>query len=149
VKISSSELVMNTKENKEHTHTLSDKTTMTLDGKDCKAEDLKTGLKIRVTTIAADKKAVSHIEAISSHKTFAHTNDGTVVSITSSKLVMMNDDGKESSRTVSKDTTITCDGKVCKASDLKSKMKIRVTTKKTDEGAATVIEAIDKNTDFA
>jgi hypothetical protein len=28
-------------------------------------------------------------------------------------------------------------------------MKIRVTTKKTDEGAATVIEAIDKNTDFA
>jgi hypothetical protein len=62
---------------------------------------------------------------------------------------MMNEDGKEHSHTVSAQTKITCDGKVCKASDLKSKMKIRVTTKKTDEGAATVIEAIDKNTDFA
>jgi hypothetical protein len=149
VKISSSELVMNTKENKEHTHTLSDKTTMTLDGKSCKTADLKSGLKIRVTTIAADKKAVSHIEAISSHKTFAHTHDGTVVTSTGTKLVMMNEDGKEHSHSVSSETKITCDGKVCKASDLKSKMKIRVTTKKTDEGAATVIEAIDKNTDFA
>ncbi len=149
VKISSSELVMNNKENKEHTHTLTPETTMTLDGKNCKTADLKTGLKIRVTTTAADKKAVSHIEAISSHKTFAHTHDGTVVTSTDTKLVMMNDDGKEHSHTVSAQTKITCDGKVCKASDLKSKMKIRVTTKKTDEGAATVIEAIDKNSDFA
>lgn len=150
VKISSSELVMNNKENKEHTHTLSPETTMTLDGKDCKVADLRAGLKIRVTTVASDKKAVSHIEAISSHKTFAHTHDGTVVTSTGTKLVMMkNDDGKEHSHTVSPETKITCDGKVCKASDLKSKMKIRVTTKKTDEGAATIIEAIDKNTDFA
>lgn len=149
VKISASGVVMNTKENKEHTHTLSPETTVTLDGKSCKPADLKSGLKIRVTTSATDKKAVSHIEAISSHKTFAHTHDGTVVTSTGTKLVMMNEDGKEHSHSVSAETKITCDGKVCKASDLKSKMKIRVTTKKTDKDAATVIEAIDKNADFA
>ena len=149
VKITSTELVMNSKDNKEHTHTLSSATTMTLDGKDCKMEDLKAGLKIRVTTTAADKKAVSHIEGISKNTTFAHTHDGTVISSTSSKLVMTGADGKEHSHSVAADTKITCDGKVCKASDLKHKMKIRVTTKKTDDGAATVIEAIDKNTDFA
>ncbi len=149
VKISGTELLMLSKDDKEHTHTLSQETTVTLDGKDCKWDELKAGLKIRVTTQEADRKAVSHIEAISTHKTFAHTQDGTVVSSTSRKLVMTGMDGKEHSCTVSTETKITCDGKVCKASDLKSRMKIRVTTKKTDEGAATVIEAIDKNTDFA
>lgn len=149
VKISSSELVMKSKDDKEHTHTLSPETTMTLDGKDCKVADLKAGLKIRVTTTDAAKKSVSHIEAISKNATFAHTQDGTVVSSTSSKLVMTDAAGKEHSCRVATDTKITCDGKVCKASDLKSKMKIRVTTKKSDDGAATVIEAIDKNIDFA
>ncbi len=149
VKASSTELVMNSKDNKEHTHTLSPETKITLDGRECKATDLKTGLKVRVTTIAADKKAASHIEAISRNKTFAHTHDGTVVSSTSSKLVMTGSDGRDSTYTVAPDTKITCDGKVCKAADLKSRMKIRVTTKKTDKSAATVIEAIDRNGDFA
>ncbi len=149
VKISSSELVMKSKDDKEHTHTLSPDTTMTLDGKDCKVADLKAGLKIRVTTTDAAKKSVSHIEAISKNTTFANTHDGTVVSCTSGKLVMADADGKEHTCKVTADTKITCDGKVCKASDLKSKMKIRVTTKKSDDAAATVIEAIDKNADFA
>lgn len=149
VKISGTELLMLSKDDKEHTHTLSQATTVTLDGKDCKWDELKAGLKIRVTTQDADRKAVSHIEAISTNKTFAHTQDGTVVSSTSRKLVMTGMDGKEHSCTVSTETKITCDGKVCKASDLKSRMKVRVTTKKADGGAATVIEAIDKNTDFA
>jgi hypothetical protein len=149
VKITSSELVMKSKDNKEHTHTLSPETTMTLDGKDCKVADLKAGLKIRVTTPDAAKAAVSHIEAINKNTTFAHTQDGTVVSSTSSKLVMSDAGGKEHSCRVAADTKITCDGKVCKASDLKPAMKVRVTTKKSDDGEATVIEAIDKNVDFA
>jgi hypothetical protein len=149
VKISSTELVMKSKDDKEHTHTLAKDVRMTLDGTDCKAAELKTGMKIRVTTAANDTKVASHIEAISKNANFAHTHDGTVISSTSSKLIMMGKDGKEHSHTVASDTKVTCDGKVCKATDLKAKMKIRVTTKKTDEGAATTIEAIDKNSDFA
>lgn len=67
-------------------------------------------------------------------------------------LVMKDDDYEvpnEHSHSISADTKITCDGKDCKASDLKANLKIRVTTKKSDKGAATVIEAIDKNGDFA
>jgi hypothetical protein len=149
VTISSTELVMKTRDEKEHKHTLAASTTMTLDGKDCKVTDLKDGFKIRVTTVDADKKAVTNIEAISKNTTFAHTQDGTVVSSTSRKLVMTGMDGKDHTRNVAAETKITCDGKVCKTSDLKPGMKIRVTTKKTDDNAATVIEAIDKNVDFA
>jgi hypothetical protein len=149
VRISSTELVMKSEDDKEHSHTLNDSTTMTLDGKDCKVADLKTGLKIRVTTVDAEKKVVSHIEAISRNKTFANTHDGTVVSCTTTKLIMMGQDGKEHSYAVTADTKITCDGKVCKPADLKSKMKVRVTTKKSDEETAKAIEAIDKNGDFA
>jgi hypothetical protein len=149
VTISSTELVMKSKDEKEHTHTLAKDATMTLDGKDCKAAELKTGMKVRVTTAANDTKVVSHIEAISKNANFAHTHDGTVISSTGSKLVMMGKDGKEHSYSVASETKVTCDGKVCKSSDLKTKAKVRVTTKKTDEGAATVIEAIDKNGDFA
>jgi hypothetical protein len=149
VSISSTELVMKSKDEKEHTHTLAKDATMTLDGKECKAAELKAGMKIRVTTAANDTKVARHIEAISKHANFAHTHDGTVISSTSSKLIMMGQDGKEHSHTVANDTKVTCDGKVCKATDLKPRMKIRVTTKKTDEGAAIMIEAIDKNGDFA
>lgn len=149
LKISSTELVMKGNDRKEHTHTLSSATKMTLDGRDCKAADLKSGVKIRVTTVAADRKAVSRIEAIRRNAMFANTHEGAVVSSTSSELVMTDSDGNEHSHTVTADTSITCDGKVCKAADLKSKMKIRVTTKKLNEGPVTVIEAIDKNADFA
>ena len=152
VSITSSKLVMTnqgSKDGKEHTHTLATEIKVTLDGKDCKAEDLKAGTKIRVTTKTGEPKVATQIEAIDKNETFANTHDGSVVSITSSKLVMTNKDGKEHSHSVSKDTKVTCDGKVCKTSDLKAGMKIRVTTKKTDEGVAIGIEAIDKNTEFA
>ncbi|MFN8706422.1 MAG: hypothetical protein ACK526_07235 [Planctomyces sp.] len=149
VSITSTELVMRTKGKKEHTHSLSRETTITLDGRECKAADLKAGLKIRVTTIAADKVAASHIEAISSHRTFANTHDGTIVSITSSKLVMIGEKSKEHSHVVNADTKISCDGKTCKASDLKAGWKIRVTTKKKDQDTALMIEAIDQDSDFS
>lgn len=76
-------------------------------------------------------------------------HDGQLVSITSSKLVMTNKDGKEHSHAVSADTTVSCDGKVCKSSDLKPGMKIRVTLESNSPHAATRIEAIEKNLDFA
>lgn len=135
---------------KEHSHKIVTATKVTLDGKDCKAEDLKTGMTIRVTTTIKDAKVATSIEAIEKNELFANTHDGKVVSITSTKLMMTNKgDGKEHSHSVSGNTKVTCDGKVCKTSDLKAGMKIRVTTKKTDEGVAIGIEAIDKNSGFA
>lgn len=96
-----------------------------------------------------------------SSKTFV----GSVVSMIGDKLVMKSKagtdythtlatdakvkDGKEHAHSVTSDTKVTCDGKVCKTSDLKAGMKIRVTTKKTDAGAAIGIEAIDKDSGFA
>ena len=152
VSITSTKLVMTNKghkDGKEHTHTLATDAKLTLDGKACKAEDLKAGTKIRVTTTTKDAKVATHIEAIVKHETFANTHDGKVVSITSSKLMMTNNDGKEHSHSVSADTKVTCDGKDCKTSDLKAGMKIRVTTKKSDEGIAVAIEALDKHGEFA
>lgn len=149
VSATGSELVMSDKNDKEHSHTLSADTQLTLDGKDCKAEDLKAGMKIRVTTKSGNKKAATRVEAIDRNTTFANTQDGKVVSITDKKLVMTGKDGLELSRSISSDTQLTLDGKACKAGDLKAGMKIRVTTKKTDEGAAVEIEAIDKDAEFA
>jgi hypothetical protein len=51
--------------------------------------------------------------------------------------------------TLAADVKVTCDGKVCKSSDLKPGTKIRVTSQSADPSAATRIEAIDKNLDFA
>ncbi|HQX48673.1 MAG TPA: hypothetical protein PLY87_09125 [Planctomycetaceae bacterium] len=149
VTISSTELVMKGKDGKEHTHAIATDAKMTLDGKACKVEDLKAKTKIRVTVLSGDPKAVTHIEGIEENKHFAHTHDGTVVSCTSSKLMMKDANGKEHTHSITADTKITCDGKDCKASDLKANEKIRVTTKKTNKGVATEIEAIDKNGDFA
>ena len=152
VSITSSKLVMSNKgdkDNKEHTHKLATDVKVTLDGKACKAEELRAGMKIRVTTTTKDAKVATQIEAIDKNETFANTHDGKVVSITSSKLMMTNKDGKEDSHSVLADTKVTLDGKVCKTSDLKAGMKIRVTTKKTDEGVAIGIEAIDKDGEFA
>ena len=152
VSITNSKLVMTkkgSKDNKEHTHAIATDAQVTLDGQTCKAEELRAGMKIRVTTKSSDTKVATQIEAIEKNETFANTHDGKVVSITSSKLVMMNKDGKESSHTVSAETKVTCDGTVCKPSDLKVGLKIRVTTKKNDEGVAIGIEAIDKDSGFA
>lgn len=148
VSITSTKLVMATKDGKEHSHVLAKDSKVTLDGKDCKPADLKAGTKIRVTTNSTDTKAATHIEAIEANKLFANTHDGKVVTANAAKLVMTDMNGKEHSHSLTSDTKITCDGKVCKAADLKAGLKIRVTTKKSDEAAATCIEAIDKNGDF-
>jgi hypothetical protein len=77
------------------------------------------------------------------------THDGKVVSVTADKLVMTGKDGQEHSHTLMADAKLTLDGKVCKAADLKTGTKIRVTLESAAPHAATRIEAIDKNLDFA
>ena len=152
VSITSEKLVMSDRDGKnEHTHTLTDKTKVTWDGKHCKATDLKAGAKIRVTTHGDDKVAASRIEGIDKHTAFAsHDHEGMVVSVKGNKLDMTDDDGKhEHTHALADDAKVTCDGKVCQAADLKKGMRIRVTTEKKAPHSATHVEALDKNADFA
>jgi hypothetical protein len=79
-----------------------------------------------------------------------NSHDGKAVSITAAKLVMTNMEGaEEHTYTLTADIKVTCDGKVCKAADLKPGMRVRVTTEDAEPHAATRIEALDTNRDFA
>ncbi len=150
VSVSLEKLTMANKEGKEHSHTLPANVQVTCDGKTCTPADLKPGMKIRVTTDPADKHAAARIEALKNDAAFAASrHDGQIVSVTGDKLVMTNLASKEKhTHTLTADVKVTCDGKVCKAADLKPGMKVRVTTENEEPHAATRIEALDNNRDF-
>ena len=149
VSVSGDKLTMANKEG-EHSHALAANVTVTCDGKTCTAAELKAGMRIRVTTDDAAPHAATRIEALDKDAAFASSShDGKVVSITGNKLVMTNMEGKEEHTcTLSADAKVTCDGKLCKASDLKPGMRIRLTSERTDAHAVTQIEALDQNPDF-
>jgi hypothetical protein len=71
-----------------------------------------------------------------------------LVSASGDKLTMNNKEGTEQSHPLAADIKITCDGKVCKAADLKAGMRIRVTTENAVPQTVTRIEAIDNNRGF-
>lgn len=145
-------LVMKSADGKsEHTHTLIPRTRIRCDGKVCKATDLKAGTKIRVTTHGDDMMTAYRIEAIDKHTAFAtHEHEGKFASIKGNQLQMTDDEGKNpQSCTLMDNVAVTCDGKVCKAADLKAGMRIRVTTEKKAPHAASSIEALNVNPDFA
>jgi hypothetical protein len=77
------------------------------------------------------------------------THDGTVVSITSDKLVMTNKEGIEHSHALTTDAKLTLDGKACTAAELKPGTRIRVTLQSDEPHAAIRVEAIDRNPAFA
>jgi len=151
VNVAGDQLTMTNAEGKEHSHALAANVKITCDGRDCMAADLKAGMRIRVTTDDAAPHAASRIEALDKDAAFAsRSHDGKVVSITGEKLVMTNGDGKEEQTcTLTAGVKVTCDGEVCKTADLKPGMRIRVTSDGADARAATRIEALDKNPDFA
>lgn len=150
VSIANDKLVMSSNEGQEHSHSLAPNTKLTCDGQACQASDLKPGLKIRVTTTRSDPNAAIEVEALDRNPLFANTHDGKVVSIAGNKLVMTNDQGgDEHSHMLADNARLTCDGKACKATDLKAGMTIRVTTQKNDKNVAIRIEAIDKDANFA
>ena len=73
VSVSGDTIVMTNKDDKdgkEHSHTLSADAKVTLDGMACKAEDLKAGMRIRVTTKKDDKKVATHVEALDKNPGF-------------------------------------------------------------------------------
>ena len=100
------------------------------------------------------KAAVAGVKNLGSkteteEKVAGKSHDGKVVSITGAKLVMTNMEGEEEHmHALTADAKITCDGKACKAADLKSGMRIRVTTEHAEPHSATRIEAIDVHPDF-
>jgi len=152
VSISGDKVVMTAgKEGNEHSHTLARDVKLTLDGKACKAADLKAGTRIRVTTRGTDKQLATRIEGLDKNPDFAvNRQDGKFVSVTGKKLVMTGTEGSdERTCTLTVDAKITCDGKVCKAADLKPGMRIRVTTNSDAPYDANQVEALDKNPDFA
>ena len=64
VSITSNKLVMTGADGKEHSHAISAHTKVCCDMKECKATDLKPGMKIRVTTKRAEKGVAMEIEAL-------------------------------------------------------------------------------------
>lgn len=152
VSISGDKLVMTAgPDGKEHSHNLARDAKLTLDGKACKAADLKAGTRIRVTTQGEGNSVASRIEGLDKNSDFAsNRQDGKVVSVTGNKLVMTLTQGSEpQTYTLTTTANVTCDGKVCKPADLKPGMKVRVTLESAAPYAATRVEAIEKNQDFA
>ena len=71
VSITGHKLAMTNSKGKEHSHTLAADATMTCDGHACKVEQLKAGMKIRVTTKHGDASVATHVEAIDKDAEFS------------------------------------------------------------------------------
>jgi flavoprotein len=149
ISLSAETLVMTAKDGVEHSHTLVKDAPLTLDGKSCRWNEIMKGMRVRVSTKDGDIKVATRVEALDKQSLFANTHDGAVVSAKAGSLVMSDKDGKNHEMTISRDAAVTCDGKVCKAGELKVGMKIRVTTRQTDESMAVRIEALDKQASFS
>ncbi len=70
------------------------------------------------------------------------THEVTIVKVGAAGVTVLGADGKEHTHPVAKDAVITCNGKACKAADLKKGIKATVTvTGKGDRTRFTKIEA--------
>ncbi|MGD9858172.1 MAG: hypothetical protein AB7U20_24780 [Planctomycetaceae bacterium] len=70
VSVTANKLVMTNKEGKEYSHTLAKDAKLTCDGTACKAEDLKAGRRVRVTTNKDDRNVAIGIEALNKNADF-------------------------------------------------------------------------------
>jgi hypothetical protein len=70
VSVTADKLVMTDKDGKEHSHTLALDAKVSCDGNMCKLEDLKPGMKIRVTTKKDEGQAATRIEALDKNEDF-------------------------------------------------------------------------------
>ena len=120
ISVTGEKLVMTGKGGNEEVLALTPDCKVCLDGKAIKSENLKAGMKIRVTIKSDNKEMACRVEALENNEGFSTRQDGKVVSITGDKLVMTNKEGKEVTCTFAADATFTLDGKACKAEDLKA-----------------------------
>ena len=76
----------------------------------------------------------------------ANTHEGKLVKISGNKLTMTDKEGKnEHTHTLAPDAKVMCDGKECKADDLKPGTRVRVSTSKGDKDVAVKVEAFTKD----
>jgi uncharacterized protein (TIGR03000 family) len=164
VSVTENKLVMTGQDGKEHSHAVTASAAVTCDGKACKLEELKADQKIRVST-KKDKDnqdVVTKIEALAKNENFdiradqtgarddkpqsiadkADAHEGKFVSVTGNELAMTAKDGKKHTHTLASDAEFMCDGKACKAGDLKAGMAIKVTTRANDPDAVIKVEAL-------
>lgn len=71
VSMTGDNLVMSSKEGTEYSHTLAVDAKLTCDGQVCKAENLKPGHKVRVTTKQDERNVVIGIESLNKNADFA------------------------------------------------------------------------------
>ena len=71
VSLNGSKLVIKSKEGLTYSRTLADDIKVTRDGKACKAEDLKAGSQIRVTTKKDDRNVAMGIECLEKNREFS------------------------------------------------------------------------------
>jgi hypothetical protein len=106
-------------------------------------------LSLAAVTLALFSLAVRADDKGSKTNDPPNRHEGRVVSVTNSKLVMVDLDGKEQhAMDVVNDAKISVDGKICKLNDLKPGQKIRVTSKNADRKEAVKIEALDRDIEF-
>ena len=74
VSIVDHKLTMTNPKGKEHTHMLAADATMTCDGMACKIDQLKAGMKIRVTTEKDEAGKATHVEALDKDAEFSQGN---------------------------------------------------------------------------
>jgi hypothetical protein len=74
VSVAGGKLVMTGKDDKEHSHTLAADAKVTCDAKACKLDDLKIGMKVRVTTKGDDRLIATRVEALDKNEEFEKRN---------------------------------------------------------------------------
>jgi hypothetical protein len=149
VSATAEKLVMTGKDGNEHVHVLMPDCKVCLDGKAIKSENLKAGMKIRVTIKSDNKDVACRIEALENNATFSIRQEGKVVSMTGDKLIMTNKDGQEITCTLTPDAKFSIDGKACKVEELKAGTRVRCTVLGDAKQQTSQVEAIVKNEDFA
>lgn len=148
---SGDQLLMTNNDGREYSYTLTADARLTLDGKVCKAADLKRGTRLRVTTQGEDERMANHVEAVDKNPEFEIIRqDGIFVSITDNRLVMTDTQSEvEHSRKLTVDVKVTCDGKDCELRDLKPGMRVRVSSQSEKPDTISRIEALDTSPQFA
>lgn len=152
VSVDTDKLVMTLLQGKdEHTLAMNADTRISCDGKVRKSSDLKPGMKIRVTMACEESKTLALVEALDRNPDFDRNHhDGMVVNVKGETLALtLSADDQARECVLRPDVKITCDGRVCKISDLKPGMRIRVTLESDAPQSAARIEALLKNPEFA